>query len=69
MFVEAADPMQGLMSTHGWASFAMDDEGAKALEDQKLPEDVSKDLLDGVTKCTKCYKDAEKAFKAMAPVC
>ena len=47
----------------------MDDEGAKALEDQKLPEDVSKDLLDGVTKCTKCYKDAEKAFKAMAPVC
>jgi len=69
MFVEAADPMQGLMATHGWGSFAIDDEGAKALEDQKLPDDVSKELVDCITKCTKTYKDAEKAFKAMTPVC
>ena len=69
MCVEAADPMQGLMTTQGWGNFAIDDQGAKALEDQKLPDDVSKEL-DEVTKtCEKTYKDAEKTFKAMTPVC
>ena len=69
MCVEAADPMQGLMTTHGWGNFAIDDQGAKALEDQKLPEDVSTNILDCMTKCTNTYEAAEKAFKAMTPVC